>query len=928
MWEMYVFSGGDTAQKVFNAIALFFNSQERITLIGMLGILAVFITALRFIVTRDPNHIGHWFAVALLVPTLLTTPKTSMIILDSSQLGRTYMVDNIPIGVAMPAHYATLFMFGMSQTIDKFFRLPDSQAYSTSGMIFAARLTNLSQSIGVQDAELKNLWGQYLQNCIRKDITINRKYTWQQFATAGDIFTFLKNNRPSPLRRIAMNNDFVTCAEALPEIEKMFNKEAEDSWTLIGTQSQGARWAKEEALVQNALQNSMNDFMGINQSASATMKQNIAINGIRAGLWGNAASADAVGAAMNYANAQNTTTQSSTMLSMGTFAKEWLPIVHSVLTLLIVCTSIFAFLACFIPGLTMKVLKGYVFGYFYLAAWPVFFTFINMIMTYALQSASTDLVTATGNGISLSNSNQVAAMQTQYAAVAGWLMMLVPVISKYAISGGAGMAMGLAHQFTSLGSGTVSKNAGAAASGDLGFGNMQVDNQTLANMNANKHDMAYLDRSYGASVQRSDGTSVDKYAKNDVYNAKGGISQSAFDVNASDVQTRGLQQTVSEAERATAQSRTAYNNSLGTSSDALTSLMNSASTNKSHGTGTQDSQSANLNQTLSEMDSLVNEHAKANGLTKAESQKEMLDLYAGGEIFAEVSGGKSFLNDMVNVKGGLRGSAGIKGSSSDSTSEDKNTSTTDREAQSRQEQFNDLMGKVTQFSSNANSSELNSDTQQAAMNFNDSIRKSEDLAESVDLSHSQEQSYSAALQAAQNGSLGMNHDLKPEFQEYVERLRPNNVETIMNGYGGDVRDERDALFQGFLEEKFKDYNPQLVNASEASQINHEPTALQGKDLEGVYQSGSQGVRNIVEPELRGKLPEMADTYATEKVSHFNEVDYQSQRQGSEASREEIERKITNEFGPLPEKMDDVDSKGGSNPTVKQDNTTVYQNMVK
>lgn len=926
MWEMYVFSGGDTAQKVFNAIALFFNSQERITLIGMLGILAVFITALRFIVTRDPNHIGHWFATALLVPTLLTTPKTNMIILDSSQLGRTYTVDNIPIGVAMPAHYATLFMFGMSETIDKFFRLPDSQAYSTSGMIFAARLTNLSQSIGIQDAKLKDLWGQYLQNCIRKDITINGKYTWQQFATAGNIFTFLKNNRPSPLRRIAMDNDFVTCAEALPEIEKKFTHEAEKAWVLIGTQSQGARWAKEEALVQNALQNSMNDFMGINQSASATMKQNIAINGIRAGLWGNAASADAVGAAMNYANAQNTANQTSTMLSMGTFAKEWLPIVHSVLTLLIVCTSIFTFLACFIPGLTMKVLKGYVFGYFYLAAWPVFFTFINMIMTYAMQAANIDLVSATGNGISLSNSNQVAAMQTQYAAVAGWMMMLVPVISKYAISGGAGMAMGLAHQFSSLGGGTVAKNAGAAASGDLGFGNMQVDNQTLANMNANKHNMAYLDRSYGASVQRNDGTSVDKYGKNDVYNAKGGISQSAFDVNASDVQTRGLQQTVSEAQRATAQSRTAYNNSLGTSSDALTSLMNSASTNKSHGTGTQDSQSANLNQTLSEMDSLVNEHAKANGLTKAESQKEMFDKYIGGEAFAEASrGGKLFGFDG---KVGFRGSVGMKGSTTETDSTDKSTSTTDREAQSRQEQFNDLMGKVTQFSSNANSSELHSDTKQAAMNFNDSIRKSEDLAESVDLSHSQEQSYNAALQAAQNGSLGINHDLKPEFQEYVERLRPNNVETIMNGYGGDVRDERDALFQGFLEEKFKDYNPQLTNASEASQINREPTALQGKDLEGVYQSGSQGVRNIVEPELRAKLPEMADTFVTEKVSHFNEVDYQSQRQSSEASRGDIERKITNEFGPLPEKMNDVDGKGGSSPTIKQDNTTVHQTMVK
>lgn len=930
MWEVYVFSGGDTAQRVFNAIALFFNSTERGTLLSILGMVAVFMTAMRFIVTRDPNKIGHWFAAALLIPALLTTPKTNLIILDSSQLGRTYTVDNIPIGVALPAHYATTFMHGASSLIDTFFRLPNDQAYSTSGMIFAARLTNLSQSIGVQNAELKGLWGQYLQNCIRKDISINKKYTWAQFANAGNIFTFLKNNRPSPLRRIAMNNDFVTCAEALPEIEKKFNEEAEKSWVLIGTQSQGARWAKEEALLQNALQNSMRDFMGINQTASATMKQNIAINAVREGLWGNAASMNSTAAAMNYANAHSSANQTSTMLSMGTFAKNWLPIVHSVLILLIVCTSIITFLACFIPGITLKVLKGYVYGYFYLAVWPIFFTFINMIMTYALQAASGDFIIATStgsSGISLNNSDQIAAMHTQYAAVAGWLMMSVPFISKFAVTGGAAMAMGMASQFTSLGSGNVSKASTAAASGDLGFGNMQVDNQTLAMMSANKRDMAYADQSFGASTQRMDGTSVTMLPNGrNVYNAKGGISQSGFDVSSSEVQTRGLQQTVSDAERATAQSRTAYNQGLSASSDALTSLMNSASTNKSYGTGTQDTQSANLNQTLSEMDSLINEHAKANNLTHAESSKEMLDRYIGGELFVEGSrGGKLFGFDG---KVGGRGTAGLKKSWSDSESKDNSQSTSDREAQSRQEQFNDLMGKMQQFSSNENSSKLHSDTQQAVMNLNDSVRKSEDLAENLDLSHSREQSYSAALQAAQNGSLGINHDLKPEFQSYLERMRPNNVETIMNGYGEAVRDERDALFQGFLAEKFKNFDPQLVEANNSSSFNRDAAPIQGQDLGDTYRAGSEGIRNIVEPAIRSELPNMAETYVNNKVERFNEMDYQTTKASSDSQREQIEGQIHNSFGPLPEPMPDIGKDKEAPNTPRQENNTVHTTMVK
>lgn len=900
MWEMYVFSGGATTQKVFNALAAFFNTNDWATLLSIIAIFALFVTATKFILTRDHNNLLSWFATALLVPSLLLTPKADMIIIDASQLGRTYTVGNIPLGIVVPAHYSTVFMHGMSSVIDKLFRMPNDQAYSTSGMLFGAKLMDLSSSIGIQDAELKGIWGQYLQNCIRPDITINHKYTWGDFANSGNIFTFLRNNNPSPLRRISMENDFITCQDALPKIEVLFNDEVNKSWSLIGTQSQGAKWAKDEALLQNSLQNSMREFANISQSASEIMKQNIAINAVREGLYSNAASVDAVGASLNYAQAQNQSNMTSTMISMGLNAKSWLPIVHSVLIILIVCTSIPVFLVCFVPGMTLNILKGYMNGYFYLATWPMFFTFINMIMTYSLMGGTADTIGANGGNISLSSRDQVQQLHNQYSAVAGWLMMAVPFIAAKALSGGTAMASSLMHQFSSTANGSATKNSGALSSGDLGFGNLQVDNQTLSNMNANKHDTMSLDNQFGAKTYRADGTAVTQFANGNVYDASGAMSRTAFDVNSGTVQTSALQRNLSDSEQVTAQNRTAYNQSVATSSDALMSLGRSASTNNSYGTGTQDTNSANLNQSLTNMDSIVKEHAKATGMSTSEAYKSMTDAHISGDVTGSIKSREIPIGMLA--KGQITGSisAGGKKSWSDSSSEDSSTSTTDRDAQSRQEQFNDAMGKVKQYSSNENTSSLNSETQQAAMNFNDSYRKSDDLADNLELSHSKSQTYSAALQASQNGTLGMNTDLKQEFQEYVEQYRPNNVEAIMNGSSGEVRDIRDAMFDGFMAEKLQDYDPQLAAAKDNSRFNEPVETITAMDLDGQYQKGSEGLQTLVKDSQSGKLTGMRDTYLDESSNLFNGQTLGEKRSDSHDNREQLGGKVVNDIPTVPE----------------------------
>ncbi|HIF9507387.1 TPA: conjugal transfer mating-pair stabilization protein TraG [Photobacterium damselae] len=875
MVTVYVFSGGYTAERVFNALAAFFHGGSWASLLFIVSIIALLMTAIRFFMSHDHHHLLNYFVTNIFITAFLLTPTESVQIEDASNPA-VRIVDNVPIGVAAPAHFATTLMYGLSQAVDFLFATPDDQAYAKTGMLFGSKMVRLTQQMGIQDAELKELWTQYTQNCIRKDITINHKYTWNDFANASDIFVFLTNNHPSPVRRIAMDGAFPTCKEALPKLEKKFADEAQKGLGILLTRS-FADSAQTEAMVANAINSSYNTFYNINQTATETLKQNIAINGVRSSLYDGAAKMNATAAAFNYARTQSQMQTQSTMVSIGLNAQDWLPIAHSILVLLLVCSAIPTFLSIFIPGMTLKVLKSYVGGLFYLAMWPFFFTVINMIMTYSLKAAGLNSASIL-HGMSLNAADPMMAMHMKYTAIAGWLMMAVPVIAKSAFNGGGAMVEGMAYQLMNMSNSNASQAARAAATGDMSYGVVQMDTWQANTANENKFDSSFSNQSFGALTQRADGSSVNYLPGGQaVYSSRAAISTPGFDISSSEVQSRSLQNSLQEAERTTTQTRTSYNQSVGNVSDQLTSLTQTASHNASYGSNTQHGQTSNVQNTLSKMDSVIQDYANSKGISHSEATKEMSDFYFGTNVRGGVSGEVGFGSKSVangKLSGSFNGEIGRKKTYSDSTSDERNHGRTERTSSSKQNQFNDLMSQLEQYSSSDSSGEVSGFNQQAVSNLSESIRHTEDLAHAYDASYAKEQSYSAALQDVQSGSLSLSTNLIPEFQDYVAKRNPGNVEAIMNGRTPAINEEREAYFEAFMAEKFEHYNPELKQAFDNSSMDQRATAIYGSDLKAQYAKNSA---NLEQRAPQGRSEHLDKKIQSEQRQLFNEGEYQEKR---------------------------------------------------
>ncbi|KAA1771673.1 conjugal transfer protein TraG, partial [Klebsiella pneumoniae] len=76
--------------------------------------------------------IGWVFSLTLV--SMLVVIRTPVQIIDYSNVAQVYEVDNVPIGLAIPASLTTRVGNALIQSYEMVFALPDSVTYSKTGM--------------------------------------------------------------------------------------------------------------------------------------------------------------------------------------------------------------------------------------------------------------------------------------------------------------------------------------------------------------------------------------------------------------------------------------------------------------------------------------------------------------------------------------------------------------------------------------------------------------------------------------------------------------------------------------------------------------------------------------------------------------------------------------------------------------------------
>lgn len=811
MNEVYVIAGGEWLRNNLNAIAAFMSSRTWDSIEKIALTLSVLVVAIVWVQRHNVMDLLGWMAVFVLI-SLLVTVRTSVQIIDNSDLVKVHRVDNVPVGLALPLSLTTRIGHAMVAGYEMIFAQPDSVTYSKTGMLFGANLVTKSTDFLSRNPEITSLFQDYVQNCVMGDIYLNHKYSLEELMNSADPDTLIFS-KPSPLRHVPNNNYnfldkplqkelFITCLQASTELKQRLavdSAQGGKTWSYYVRQLFGGR-PDPNLLFSQMLGDSYSYFYGSSQSASQIIRQNVTINALREGITSYAARSGDTASLMNLATTSSMEKQRLAHASIGQVALRSLPMMQTILTGIAIGIFPLLVLAAVFNKLTLSVLKGYVFALMWLQSWPLLYAILNSAMTfYARQN---------GAPVVLSEMSQIQLKYSDLATTAGYISMMIPPLSWAMVKG---LGAGFSGVYSHFASSAISPTAGAAAGvvdGNYSYGNMQTENVNGFSWSTNSTtsfgQMTYQTGSGATATQTRDG--------NMVMDASGAQSRLPVNINATRQIAAAQQEMAREASTQAESALHGFSSSIASAWNTLSQFGSNRGSSDSVTGGADSTMSAQDSMMASRMRSAVESYAKAHNISNEQATRELASrstrASAGmyGDAYAKGHLGLS----MLGTGGGVGFQTGVKASVDGSDDDSHEASSGSRASHDAR---HDVDAKATQDFKEASDyftsrkvSESGSHTDNNADSRVDQLSASLNSAKqsydqyTTNLTRSHEYAEMASRTESMSGQ--MSEDLSQQFAQYVMKRTPQDAEAILtNTSSPEIADRRRAMAWSFVQEQ-------------------------------------------------------------------------------------------------------------------------------
>lgn len=811
MNEVYVIAGGEWLRNNLNAIAAFMSSRTWDSIEKIALTLSVLVVAIVWVQRHNVMDLLGWVAVFVLI-SLLVTVRTSVQIIDNSDLVKVHRVDNVPVGLALPLSLTTRIGHAMVAGYEMIFAQPDSVTYSKTGMLFGANLVTKSTDFLSRNPEITSLFQDYVQNCVMGDIYLNHKYSLEELMNSADPYTLIFS-KPSPLRHVPNNNYnfldkplqkelFITCLQASTELKQRLavdSAQGGKTWSYYVRQLFGGR-PDPNLLFSQMLGDSYSYFYGSSQSASQIIRQNVTINALREGITSYAARSGDTASLMNLATTSSMEKQRLAHASIGQVALRSLPMMQTILTGIAIGIFPLLVLAGVFNRLTLSVLKGYAFALMWLQSWPLLYAILNSAMTfYARQN---------GAPVVLSEISQIQLKYSDLATTAGYISMMIPPLSWAMVKG---LGAGFSGVYSHFASSAISPTAGAAASvvdGNYSYGNMQTENVNGFSWSTNSTtsfgQMTYQTGSGATATQTRDG--------NIVMDASGAQSRLPVNINATRQIAAAQQEMAREASTKAESALHGFSSSIASAWNTLSQFGSNRGSSDSVTGGADSTMSAQDSMMASRMRSAVESYAKAHNISNEQATRELASrstkASAGmyGDAYAKGHLGLS----MLGTGGGVGFQTGVKASVDGSDDDSHEASSGSRASHDAR---HDVDAKATQDFKEASDyftsrkvSESGSHTDNNADSRVDQLSASLNSAKqsydqyTTNLTRSHEYAEMASRTESMSGQ--MSEDLSQQFAQYVMKRTPQDAEAILtNTSSPEIADRRRAMAWSFVQEQ-------------------------------------------------------------------------------------------------------------------------------
>ncbi|EPJ1886215.1 conjugal transfer mating-pair stabilization protein TraG [Enterobacter ludwigii] len=814
MQAIYVIAGGDWLSQTLNAIVAFMNTDNWVIIRRIVTALSVLVVAITWIRRHNVMDMLGWIGTIVLM-SLLVSVRTPVQIIDNSDLTKVYQVDNVPVGLALPASLTTTIGHALVQGYEMVFSQPDSVTYSKTGMLFGANLVARSTDFLSKNPEITTLFADYVQNCVMGDIFLNGKYTLDELMNSTDPYTIIFS-KPSPLRQVQNYKKFTTSGDNGQTEIKAFLSCEEAAVILkqklgLDTQTGGKSWSyyarwlfggrpNPDLLLSQMLGESYNYFYNSGQSASQIIRQNVTMNALRDGIMGYAARNGDTSSLLNIATTSSMEKQRLAHATVGQVALRSLPISQTLIVGLIIGIFPLMVLGGMFNAVTLNVLKGYVLAIMWVQSWPLLYAILNSCMTFYAK--------ANGSPVVLSELSQVQLKYSDLATTAGYLSMLIPPLAW-------GMLKGLGSSFSNLyshlASSAISPAATAAAGsidGNYSYANMQTENVSGNSWNTNSSTMfGQMSQQLGngaTSTQMRDGSTVTDSTQ--------AASKLPVSINFARQLASAQQEMAREAQTQSQSAMQSFSSSMSSTWQTLSQFGTNRGSSDSMTQGADSTMSAQDSMMASKMRSAVESYAKAHNISNDQATQELatrstrdsLGIY--GDVNAKGSTGLKILGNGVELSGQSGVKAGIDFTDDDmhqasSSSRSSQDARHDVDAKASQD-FKEASDYFTSRKVSESGSHTDNNAASRADQLSASLSSAKQSLEQYSTRQARSKEYAEMASRTESMSGQINEDLNQQFAQYVRKQAPHDADTLLTDTASpEVASKRRELAWSFVQEQ-------------------------------------------------------------------------------------------------------------------------------
>jgi conjugal transfer mating pair stabilization protein TraG len=808
---IYTISGGAWFRDSLNAVAAFTQSDTGRSLITIGTVLSVVTCAVAWIRTHDIFTLVKWAMILTIIHVLINVTRPVQII-DATSPHEVYQVDNVPVGLVLPATVITTVGHGLVAGYEFFMHQPDALAYSQTGMLFGATLVGSSTDYESVSAEQTDLFADYVQNCVVGDMLLNKKYSMNDLMNSADPYTLIFS-KPSPLR--GMFNEagkFMTCQESATTLQKMMNIDASvggTTWTHYIRKYLGNK-PERAALYSQLMGDSYQYFYGAGKSASEIMRHNVTLNALRHGFAGYAARNGDTASLVNLSAESSFAKMRMSQATSASIATRTLPIMQTVLTGVLIGLFPLLLVIAMISSLSFEVMKGYVFTFAYLQSWPVLFAILNNAMNSNLQEKTS------GIAVTLSNLSERQQMFSDVGTTAGWLALSIPFLAFYLVKG---LGNGVSQAGSYLGSAmqsSASQSSSQAVDGNWSFNNMQTDNVQGGKWDTNSsHASGQITNQTGTGAmvtQTGDGGTV--------YNTTGAMSKLPMDINLGQTTSSTAQRLQRESQTQAESSLDGYNHSINSAYNQVKQFASQSGNSSTMTQGADNSTSNSLTEGYGLQVSAAKAYAQKNNISETEAFSELRDKSRRGELSgslmakAGIDSDRQILGKVAGLATGASAGVEFRGGVSGSMSNSSSDNTQNRSAKDESHSIDKNSQELKDFKRGENMVKTVRTSESGSRADNSSNSKLEQLSATLAEADSQYQQYTNSMtrsheygemaSAAQTMSAQTQSNYTQEFVGYVQDKAPERAEAILTDTANPaVRADREQLAEQFVEEKLR-----------------------------------------------------------------------------------------------------------------------------